>query len=673
VTPANQRHRTGKPAARARTPDAAASPVRLLVALAAFVAVVVLLVHWPALSARALSFDDNQYLTENPLVRNPGWNSAGRFLGEVLRPSTVRGYYQPLAMISLMLDCAMGGSPSDLRPFHRTSLALHVVNTVLVIVFIYMLFGEPWAAAIVGLLFGVHPLAVEPIPWVGERKTLLTTCFSLGCLILYVRYARSGGRKVYGGAIAAYVLALMSKPTSTPLPVLLLLLDYWPLGRLNRRAVVEKIPFLAIAVVSSIVTYVSQAQTASVARPAGYALSVVPLTLCHNIIFYLHKIFWPANLSAHYPYPLPFTIGQPAVLAGVIGTCILIPLLLFSLRWTRALAVGWAFFFVAIFPTMGVVGFTHSIASDKYAYLPSIGLLLTLGWLLSRGFTKDDPRATLTRRQMVLAGLILIAVTAEIVVSRRALANWQDTEGHFRHMLCLTPDSRVVQFGLADALRHRAQANRSAGLFAEALEHYRKSVRPGPDSPFGRNDLLTCAALNNIGNTLAQQGKLDEAIACWREVLRLNPLDANAHNNLGIALAWKGQIDEAIHHYTEALRIDPSAPETHNNLGLELERKGQLDQAARQYDEALGLRPDYTLARRNLAAALAAAGRFDRAIEEYGRLLRSQPMDADVHYRLGLLWSRKGQSDRAVQEYRQALHIDPRHAEARRWLDEAGK
>ena len=350
------------------------SRIGLLAALIVLVGQLVMLAHWPSLSAQALMFDDEQYLTENYLVQTPSWASAGRFLSEVSKPSTVRGYYQPLTMISLMVDYALGGRPDNLRQFHRTSLALHVMNTMLVIVLLYLLFDQEWVAAGVGLLFGLHPLTAETIPWVGERKTLLAAFFALWCLILYVRYARKGSWMMYGVCMMMYIAALMSKPTSTPLPVLMLLMDYWPLKRLKTRAVVEKAPLFVVGAVSAIITYVSQSSTYGVTLPSEYGFGRIPLTICHNIIFYLYKIIWPANLSSHYAFPMPMGLSNPMVLAGVIGMCIRIPLLLISLRWTRAALTGWLFFFVAILPTMQIIAFNYLIASTKFVYLPSIGL-----------------------------------------------------------------------------------------------------------------------------------------------------------------------------------------------------------------------------------------------------------------------------------------------------------
>jgi hypothetical protein len=233
--------------------------IGLTAVLIAAVCLAVLATHWPALSAKATSIDDGQYLMGNPLVQNPCWDSARRFLTEVLKPSTVSGYYQPLTMISLMLDYALGGREDNLFPFHRTSLALHAANTALVIVLLYLLFGNIWAAAAVGLLFGVHPMTVEPIPWLSERKTLLSAFFAFWALIFYICFTRTtGNKKYYIAALVAYLLALMSKPTSIFLPLMMLLMDYWPLNRLRCQVIVEKIPFLFLAAVFIIMTIVSQ-------------------------------------------------------------------------------------------------------------------------------------------------------------------------------------------------------------------------------------------------------------------------------------------------------------------------------------------------------------------------------------------------------------------------------
>lgn len=336
---------------------------QLFVYILVIVCILVFIVHLPALSARATFHDDHMYLTENFLVQNPGWTSARRFFVEILEPSTVTGYYQPLTMISLMADVAITGSSNSFRPFHRTSLLLHVANTALVAVLLYLLFGHALIAAGVALLFGLHPMTVDSICWISERKTVLATFFALFSIIFYVRYAHLGKKRHFIGCLIAYVLALLAKPTTVPLPAMMLLMDYWPLNRLRRDSIIEKLPLFLIGTVFAVITYVSQDRTTIVILPGQYNPLRIPMILSHNIIFYLYKIVWPLNLSPHYEYT-----SYLMKLAGAIGTCVLIPVLFLSLRRTRALLTGWLIFFIAIIPTMGIVSVTPVIAANRYAY-----------------------------------------------------------------------------------------------------------------------------------------------------------------------------------------------------------------------------------------------------------------------------------------------------------------
>jgi len=473
----------------------------LLAYLIAGVVVVVLVAHRPVLSVQALCFDDAEYLVNNELVRAPSWTSAKLFLTQVFEPSTVGGYYQPLAMISLMLDYALGGRPENLAVFHVTSLLLHITNTVLVILFLYLLFGQPWPATIAGLLFGVHPINVESIPWISERKTLLAAFFVLVSLVVYVRYARNQGRKLFAICLVSYLFALMSKPTSVPLPALLLLLDYWPLKRLSRRTILEKLPFFIIGALSAWITVVSQGRTAEVTMPGGRGPVRVALIVAHNLIFYLYKIIWPAHLSPHYPYPNPLSIAHPMVLAGVLGTCALVPVLILSLRWTRSILIGWLFFFVAIFPAIGVVGFANTIAADRFVYLPMVGLLLPPVLLLTRMWgvsTKTSPQSG--QRLATVAAIAMLAIVASMG-TRRCLAFWRDTETLHRYMIAYAPQAPEPRCALGAFLAQR-------GRLDEAIEQYRAALQSDPQH---------LKSMSNLGHALATQSKYDEAI----EVLTL--------------------------------------------------------------------------------------------------------------------------------------------------------
>jgi len=605
-----------------------ASKIRLLAALIIVVCAVVIVVHWPALSAKALSFDDEEYLTDNVLVQNPGWTSARRFLTEVLQPSTVRGYYQPLTMISLMVDYALGGRADNLLPFHRTSLALHVANTALVIILLYLLFGHIWIAAAVGLLFGIHPMTVEPIPWLSDRKTLLAAFFAFWSLILYVRFTRKGHWLHYIGCLVMYLLALMSKPTSTPLPLLMLLLDFWPLRRWRWRCVLEKLPFFILGALFAIITYVSQSRTYGVRLPGQYGSERIPLVLCHNIIFYLTKISWPANLSSYYSFPQPFGLSHPRVLTGVIGTCILIPLLVISLRWTRVLLTGWLFFFIAILPTMQIIGFSELIAADKFVYLPSLGLLLVLTslliWFCGAGGVKKY-----TRRCVVMVIVVLVLAVGEAVATRRYLVHWRDVVSLHEHMLTVTPNSAQAHFNFASALEFRGELD-------EAVRHYRKALQLSP-SHFN--------AHNNLGNALSKQRKLSEAIRHYQEALKLKPDYAKAYNNLGVAFKSLGKIDEAIKHYRRAIELNPNYAPAYYNLGGVFQAQRKFKEAITCYRKVLQIKPKSAKTHNSLASALAMTGRVDEAIKHFREALRLDPSYAPEYKKKADLLQSQGIPD----------------------------
>jgi Flp pilus assembly protein TadD len=499
-------------------------------------------------------------------------------------------------MISLMLDYAIAGRPDNLRPFHRTSLALHAANTVLVIVLLYMLFGNPWVAAMVGLLFGVHPMTVETIPWIGERKTLLAAFFALWCLIVYVRYARRPNWKLWVICLVLYVLALISKPISTPLPVVMLLLDFWPLGRLSKRAVVEKLPLLAISVVFGAITVLSQGYWGGVEVPTRYPPSRIPLILCHNIIFYLYKIVWPARLSSYYPFPQPLDLSDPMILAGVIGTCILIPALLISLRWTRALATGWLIFFVAIFPTMGVLGFTIVIASDKYAYLPAAGLLLVLAWLLERTWLWGAESTRLAWRIGTVV-VVLFAASLLTVDSRRYLARWQTTEGLHDYMLIYAPNSPHL-------LCSRGNVYNNKGYYNKAIRDCTKAIELKPDF---------AEAYNNRGKACYEIGDLDQAIRDYNKAIVLKPDFALAYNNRGAAYGRMGDYDRAIRDSCKAIELKPYFAEAYSNRGNAYNGMGDFGQAIHDYTKAVELKPDYAAIYNNRAIAYFHLKQYDNA------------------------------------------------------------
>ncbi|MGB9624390.1 MAG: tetratricopeptide repeat protein, partial [Phycisphaerae bacterium] len=562
-----------------------------LIAAVAGVAAIVLVIHWPVLTAQTLSFDDRETITENFLIHRLSWGNVGRVIGEILHPSTVKGYYRPLTQISLMADWAMGGRPDNLRPFHRTSLALHVANTVLVIALLYQLFRNEWVAAGLGLLFGLHPLTVEPIAWVMERKTPLAAFFSLGCLVLYLRYARQTEWKWYTASVAMYILALMSKPISVPLPLALVLLDYWPLRRLGRRALLEKLPFFILAILGGAVAYVceSRVQPLHVLRAATPAQ--IPLRICYLLAFYVSKIVWPTNLSSVYFLPAPLVLSNPPVLLGFVGTCLLLALVVVSLRWTPAPLVGASIAILTLAPTMGLVTYSWLCASDKYLYLPAIGLLITLAWACT-GIGRAACRTWGPAKAGAVSLIVLFTLaTGEAVATRRQLARWQNTEGYFRYMLALgeNPGLSQVHGFLGTFLLEQGRLDEAAHEFREAIR-----LKPHVSDPH-----------NNLGKVLLAQGRIPEAIDEFGRAIRLKEDFSLAHANLGLALLQSGRTEEAERHLRAAIRLEPGLAEAHDYLAALLLRQRKYFAALDAFREAVRLTPGNFRALNNLAWLLA--------------------------------------------------------------------
>jgi tetratricopeptide (TPR) repeat protein len=580
--------------------------------LIAVVCVAVLVVHWPVLSAKALSFDDYQYVIRNPFVRNPSLSSTKRFLTEIYKPSTVTGYYQPLTMISLMLDYAAGGRENNLMPFHRTALALHVANTALVIILLYLLFGNIWVAAGVGLLFGLHPMTVEPVAWLGERKTLLAAFFSFWSLLFYLLFTRTRAKKYYVVCIFAYLFALMSKPVSLPLPFVMLLMDYWPLKRFRRSAIIEKLPLLAITLLFAFITIISQMRSAVGLLPgqAQHGLLDPLLIFCHNVVFYPLKILWPVNLTSYYPHPNPLQISNPQLLACIFATVLLAVLLIVSLRWTKAALTGSLIFLVAILPTMQIIKFSYFIASDKFVYLPAIGLLMMLAALLLRLYNNNP------RRALIIFVGVLILSGAEAFAVRRYLSYWRDTVTLYEYMLKLSPDAVPVYGNLASAYGRLGRPDK----VVELLEH---AVAVDPNE--GRTYI-------NLGVAYMKLNRYKQAIAVLERSVRLRPYDADAYINLASAYIDTGRFEDGIDCCNKAIEINPDSPNAYVTLAGAFGNLGRFPEAIETYKKGIELMPDNPVARFGLGLAYLKNGDPDAAAEQY-EILRKLDQDQAARLR----------------------------------------
>jgi Flp pilus assembly protein TadD len=589
-------------------------------------------VYWPAIRGDFVNYDDPDYVTANPCVQN------GLTLEDIkcafLNP--VASNWHPLTILSHMLDCqCFGMNPMG---HHLTSLLLHACNAALGFVWLRLLTGATWRSLLVAALFAVHPLRVESVAWVSERKDVLSGCFGLLTLIFYTRYARmeeaieSRGASAQGipstgtwsptrdymSALLFFGLGLMSKAMLVTWPFVMLLLDYWPMSRYRHgnawQLVREKAPFFVLAAAGCLVTLAVQHHAGAVA--AFHNLS--PLARCENALVsycrYLGKMIWPTNLAVFYPHPGNWPPKQVLVagllLAGISA------LLLVKRRKYPFLLMGWLWYVGTLIPVIGLVQVGDQSIADRYTYLPSLGLLIMVVW----GLNELARQWRMPAIALSLAGAA--AIFPCLLETRQQLGYWQDSKTLFQHALDVTANNHIAQNNMGAVLE-------AEGRIDEAITHYQEAIRLRPDDAPARYNLgnafmkqgrldeaigqyqeavsldpANTDVLKNLGNAFYKSGRLDEAISQYQKGIRLNPDDATLHYNLGKVFEKQGQTDEAISQFREAVRLAPDYAEAHNNLGWSLQAKGLIVEAINQYEEAVRLKPDYELAQKNLESAL---------------------------------------------------------------------
>jgi Flp pilus assembly protein TadD len=621
---------------------------------------VTLAVYWQIGDHQFTNYDDTLYVTENPHVQR---GLAGESVTWAFT-ATGEANWHPLTWLSHMVDCQLFG----LRPgtHHLTSLFFHLANTVLLFATLHLMTGALWRPAFVAALFALHPLHVESVAWVAERKDVLSTLFWLLAMVAYTRYVGRPTRARYVVTLVAFGLGLMAKSMPVTLPFVLLLLDYWPLDRtaLGRgesdppkrrrkrirpseqrlplsRLLWEKTPFFALAAISSVVTFSLQQRAGAMGDTEVFPLSSRIANALISYIRYIGKMIWPSDLAVLYPHPgtnLPLWCAAGAGLA-ILGLSVLVVLVS---RRRPYLAVGWFWYVGTLVPVIGLIQVGVQAYADRYTYVPLIGLFIMIAWGV------PDLLGGWAHARTVLAVLAAAALAALAARTWTQLRYWKDSVSLFTHTLQVTTNNYVAQNNLGNALADR-------GRVEEAISHYTEALRIKPDH---------AEAYNNWGTILVEQGRLEEAVDRFLMALRAKPDYAAARSNLGLALARKGQREQAIAQYLEALRLDPAYAKAHNNLALVLAEGGQWAEAIAHYREALRLKPDYAEAHNNLGHLLVGLARLDEAATQFAEAVRSKPDYARACNNLGIVLARLGRLDEAVTQFREALRIKPDYGEA---------
>ncbi len=591
--------------------------------------------------------DDNLYVYENPTV------TAGLTLKGIASSfsDAHSDNWIPLTSISHMVDWQFFGRNAG--GHHVTNVLLHAANAILLFLVLGAMTGAVWRSAFVAAVFAVHPLHVESVAWVAERKDVLSGLFFMLTVWAYARYAQpAGGRRPktkiwYGLALVFFTFGLMSKPMLVTLPFVLLLLDYWPLKRVEspgsvfraRSLILEKVPFLLLAGADCVATILVQRNGIGSIQHLDFFWRAGNALVAYAD--YLRQMIYPEGLAVFYPHPG----NHLAVWKIAVSTLAL--LAISAALWPCGerqpwLMAGWLWYLGMLVPVIGLVQVGGQARADRYTYLPQIGLYILLTWgaaELCRSW----------RHQRAVLGSVAAVILAGLMAGAYVQTGyWKDSYSLWAHTLACTTENSVAHYNLGYALADH-------GKMTDAIEQYKQALQINPYYAEGQN---------NWGNALADQGKLADAIEHYERALQIDPDYAEGHNNLGLALAGQGKLDEAIGQYERALQIKPDNAEARNNLGLALARQGKVTEAIEQYERVLQINPDLAEARVNWGLALAGQGKLDEAVEQYERALQINPDYAQAHYELGIALDKQGKLIEAVQQFERALQLNPDYAAA---------
>jgi len=553
------------------------SPQKQNLIVYVFLTVVTLAVFWQMTGYNFINFDDDVYVTMNSHVQS------GMTLNGIRWAfcSTDAEFWHPLTWLSLMLDNQLYGLNAG--GYHLTNLILHILNTLLLFWLFNRMTGSIWKSAFVAALFALHPLHVESVAWIAKRKDVLSAFFWMVTLCLYVYYTEKPVIRRYLLVLFSFILALMSKPMVVTLPIIMILLDYWPLRRFESKRenwffwqLKEKIPFFILSVVCSIITFYVHNNPSEKGIPLSSRITNAPV----SFVTYLEKTFWPHDLAVFYPFPdqIPFWQILGATLLIIIVSIAVIVMV----KRFPYLFVGWLWYAITLLPVIGIIQVNAQAMSDHYTYLPIIGIAIMLAWGIPLLFPRED-----IRKKILFPGAIAALAILSILTWQQG-HYWKNSIELFSHALLVTKDKVLVY--------------------------------------------------NNRGIAYAQIGQYQPAIEDFTQAIRLKPNDAKSYSNRGITYAQIGQYQQAIEDFTQAIRLKPYYAEAYSSRGTVYAQAGQYQSAIEDFNQAIRLKPYYAEAYYNRGIAYAKLGRHQRAIEDYNCAIRMKPNDAEAYNNRGIAY-----------------------------------
>jgi tetratricopeptide (TPR) repeat protein len=534
-----------------------------------------------------INFDDPVYVTCNPYVL--AGLSQKSHVWAFTRSQSLN--WHPLTWLSHMLDLELFGLNAGRH--HLVNLLLHTLNAMLLLNILARMTGSFWRSVFVAAAFALHPMHVESVAWITERKDVLSTLFCLLTISAYLRYIRGQAKGWYLLTLLLFILGLMSKPMIVTLPFVLLLLDYWPLQRIRsgRRVpttetkcdnadnliqtrpllhiVVEKVPFLLLSVIFSVITFLDHLDSGAL----GTVENLTAFGQFGNVLVsyatYIGKMIWPRRLAILYLHPAD-SLSVPAVILSGLLLVLISLCFLYIGRKYKYLTVGWLWYLGTLVPVIGLVQAGGQAMADRYSYMPFTGLFIIIAWGI------NDLLANMRHREFILAFLMILSLSALAITTRFQVRHWRSNKTVFKHAIEVTNNNYVAYCALGEPLLREGKPQEAAEYFTEAL-------RAKPDYS---------EALNNLGYALAKQGKYQQAEGYYHKALKIEPDLIEAHNNLAQASFYQGKLDKAVQHWLEAARLEPNNAATHINLGVVLATQGKIEKAIKHLNQALKIEPD---------------------------------------------------------------------------------
>lgn len=535
-------------------------------------------VYWQAAGFQFLQYDDNVYVVDNSRIYDGLTQSNIRWAFTGI----VNGNWQPLVWLSYMLDSQISGI--DAQSFHLTNLILHIINALLLFLILYNTTGSLWRSSFITAIFALHPLHVESVAWVSERKDVLSTLLLFITIFVYILYVRKP--KLWRLALATFffALGLMAKPMLVTLPLILLLLDFWPLGRLTKsdrnklpptslkQLLIEKIPMFLLTAGICIITVLTQKKGGALQELQMYPFGIRMANAIFSYVVYLRKIIWPNDLAAFYPHP-----ENSLPMWQVIGCIVLLVVItLITLRNTHKrpyLVVGWLWYLITLLPVIGLIQVGIQSMADRYTYMPMVGILIMISWSVYPQIVNERKN----KLNIITIGLIAVtAIGALTLLTYRQVSYWRDDITLFEHATKTISNNYVAHNNLGTALSDR-------GDIEAAIDHYREAVRIKPRYMQAQYNLVT---------KLYETGQTDEAADCLYTILKLSPNDGIAQMHLGIIYLQQSSFDLAYKYLSAAVKNRPDDAKAHQALGVLFIQKDMLDDAITQLSQAAKLSPN---------------------------------------------------------------------------------